>query len=126
MASHNLNRLNLQVMKVVWQLGKATVNDVLGVLDRKLAYTSVATTLHHLEKKGFVTHDVVGRTYVYRPLLKEREVSQSMLGDLLDRLFDGSVERLVNTLLEARDVGPEQLERVEELIADYRRERNDG
>ena len=126
MQSRKLHRLDLEVMKVVWRLGKATVNDVRDALKQSLAYTSVATTLNHLEKKGFLTHDVDGRTYVYRPLVQEGEVSKTMLGDLLERLFDGSVERLVNTLLETQQMSPEELERVRELISVYREEDKNG
>ena len=125
MPSGRLNRLNLAVMKAVWRLGRATVNDVLKQLDGRFAYTTIATTLKHLEKHGYVTHEVEGRTYVYRPLVREEEVSSSMVGDLLDRLFDGSVEQLVNTLLEHRKISPEELDRVERLIADYRKEQRD-
>ena len=126
MQSQKLHRLELEVMKVVWRLGKATVNDVRDALTQALAYTSVATTLSHLEKKGFLTHDVDGRTYVYRPLIQENEVSQSMLRDLLERLFDGSVEQLVNTLLETREISPEELERLRKSIVTYREENGDG
>ena len=126
MQSQKLHRLELEVMKVVWRLGKAPVNDVRDALKQPLAYTSVATTLSHLERKGFLTHDVDGRAYVYRPLIQENEVSQSMLGDLLERLFDGSVERLVNTLLETREIAPEELERLRKSIVTYREENEGG
>ena len=126
MQPQKLHRLELEVMKVVWQLGNATVNDVRDALKQSLAYTSVATTLSHLERKGFLTHDVDGRTYVYRPLIQENEVSKSMLGDLLERLFDGSAERLVNTLLETREISPEELERLRKSIVAYREENGDG
>lgn len=126
MQSQKLHRLELEVMKVVWRLGKSTVNDVRDALKQSLAYTSVATTLSHLERKGFLTHDVDGRTYIYRPLIQENEVSKSMLGDLLERLFDGSAERLVNTLLETREISPEELERLRKSIVTYRQENGDG
>ena len=122
MPIRKLHRLDLEVMKVVWQLGKATVNDVRDTLKRPLAYTSVATTLKLLENKGFLTHDVDGRTFVYRPLVQEHEVSKTMLGDLLERLFDGSVEQLVNALLQTREIAPEELERLRELISAYQEE----
>ncbi|MCZ6676798.1 MAG: BlaI/MecI/CopY family transcriptional regulator [Candidatus Poribacteria bacterium] len=126
MQSQRLHRLDLEVMKVVWKLGQATVNDVRNALKQPLAYTSVATTLSHLERKGFLTHDVDGRTYVYRPLVQESDVSKTMLGDLLERLFDGSVEQLVNTLLESRKIPSEELERVQELINTYQEEHDNG
>lgn len=84
------------------------------------------TALKHLEKKGYLTHGVEGRTYVYRPIVQESEISGNMLGELLDRLFDGSVDRLVNTLLASQDISSAELDRVEQLIADYRREQEDG
>ena len=50
-----LHRLDLEVMKEVWKLGQATVNDVLDNIDRKLAYTTIASTMKSLEKKGFLS-----------------------------------------------------------------------
>ncbi|MDE0086375.1 MAG: BlaI/MecI/CopY family transcriptional regulator [Candidatus Poribacteria bacterium] len=109
-------------MKVVWKLTRATVNDVLDNIDRKLAYTTVATTMKSLEKKGFLSHQVDGRTFVYQPLVKETEITHSMLNDLLERLFDNSAEKLVNTLLEVRQTTPSELNRLQKLINDYQPE----
>ena len=81
-----------------------------------LAYTTVATTMKHLEQKGFLTHTVDGRTFVYQPLIQEKEVSQSMLNDLLERFFDNSVERLVNTLLETEKIDSVELDLLQQLI----------
>ena len=126
MQSRKLHRLDLEVMKIIWKLGRATVNDVRNALKQPLAYTSVATTLNHLERKEFLTHDVEGRTYVYRPLVQESEISNTMLGDLLDRFFDGSVEQLVSTLLDGRQISPDELQRVQTLINTYQEEHSDG
>ncbi len=120
----SLPKLELAVMKVVWAKGRVTVYDVQeGLLpERKLAYTSVASTLRILEKKCFVTHDMDGRTYIYRPLLQESEVSRSMLQDMLDRLFDGSTEQLLTTLFETQKVKIEELEKIQARIAAYQKE----
>lgn len=122
-----LPKLELAVMKVVWAKGRVTVYDVQeGLLpERKLAYTSVASTLRILEEKRFLTHDMDGRTYIYRPLLQESEVSKSMLQDILDRLFDGSTERLLTTLLETQKVKNEELEKMQARIAAYQKEHKD-
>ena len=119
MNTRKLHYLELEVMKVVWKLTRATVNDVLDNIDRKLAYTTVATTMKSLEKKGFLSHHVDGRTFVYQPLVKETEITHSMLTDLLERLFDNSAEKLVNTLLEVRQTNPDELNRLQKLINDY-------
>ena len=71
MKTKKLHHLELEVMKAVWKQGQATVNDVLDNIDRKLAYTTVATTMKSLEKKGLLSHQVDGRTFVYQPLVKE-------------------------------------------------------
>ena len=116
MAFKKLHRLDLEIMKVIWELGQATVSEVLDTINRKLAYTTVATTMKHLEQKGFLTYTVDGRTFVYQPLIQEAEISQSMLSDLLERFFDNSVERLVNTLLETEQIDSVELDLLQQLI----------
>ena len=122
-----LPKLELAVMKVVWANGRVTVYDVQEALlpERKLAYTSVASTLRILEEKGFLTHDLDGRTYIYRPLVQESDVSRSMLQDMLDRLFDGSTERLLATLFETQKIKSEELEKIQARIAAYQKEYKD-
>lgn len=118
-----LHRAELEVMKIIWGKGEATVRDVWEVLYRRrgLAYTSVASIMRKLEEKGFLTHRVVGRSYVYRPLVGEEEVSKGMLRDLLDRLFEGSVEKLLMALAEVEDISEEELDRLKRRIAEARR-----
>ena len=122
MKPQRLHHLELEVMKVVWKLTSATVNDVLDNIDRKLAYTTVATTMKSLEKKGFLAHEVDGRTFVYQPLVKETEITHTMLNDLLERLFDNSAEKLVNTLLEVRQTSADEHNRLQALINNYQPE----
>ena len=122
MKTKKLHHLELEVMKAVWKQGQATVNDVLDNIDRKLAYTTVATTMKSLEKKGLLSHQVDGRTFVYQPLVNEADITHSMLNDLLENLFDNSAEKLVNTLLEVRQTSSAELNRLQELINDYQPE----
>ena len=117
-----LHRLDLEVMKEVWKLGQATVNDVLDNIDRKLAYTTIASTMKSLEKKGFLSYQVVGRTFLYKPLVEESEFSHSMLSNLLERFFDNSAEKLVNTLLEVEQLDATEHERLQQLINNYQPE----
>lgn len=122
MKAQKLHYLELEVMKVAWKLGQATVNDVLDNINRKLAYTTVATTMRSLDKKGFLSHQVVGRTFVYQPLVEESEITHSMLSDLLERLFDNSAEKLVNALLEVRQTSVAEHDRLQQLINNYQPE----
>ena len=122
MKDNKLHHLELEVMKEVWKLGQATVNDVLDNINRKLAYTTIASTMKSLEKKGFLSYQVVGRTFLYKPLVEESEFSHSMLSNLLERFFDNSAEKLVNTLLKVEQLDAAEHERLQQLINNYQPE----
>ena len=127
-----LHRLELHLMKVIWKKGRATAREVKDAIEenRPLAESTVRTMLRSLEKKGFLTHDVDDsdphKPFIYRPLIQRGEVSKSMLQDLLDRLFDGSRELLLNYLFEDEDVDLEELQRMREKISKKRREMGNG
>ncbi len=115
-----LGRMELQIMNVVWDGGKATVHDVKESLSRgrKPAYSTVLTMMRKLERKGYLMHEVDGRTYVYSPTVSRREVRHSMLGDLLNRLFDGSAELLVTSLIEQKRISTRELREIRKLVGE--------
>jgi BlaI family transcriptional regulator, penicillinase repressor len=105
-----LTRYELQIMDVVWRLGEATVQDVCDAFPRPLAYTTVMTTLGVLERKKQVLERTKrGRAHVYRPLVSRHEVSRSLLGDLKDILFGGSLPSLVLNLASDESVTSEEV-----------------
>lgn len=113
-----LGRLELQIMNVVWKKGKATVHDVKDVLGRgrKPAYSTILTMMRKLEAKGYLKHDVDDRTYIYRPAISQKAVRQGLLGDIIDRLFDGSASLLLNSLVEQKRVNKKELGEIRKLI----------
>jgi predicted transcriptional regulator len=112
-----LGDLQLRIMRVLWEAGAATVSEVQQQLrGERLAYTTVATMLRKMEERGLVDHVEEGRKFIYRATVSMDEVTRSMAGDLVDRLFDGSLAEAVSHLLESRDVSREELERLERLI----------
>jgi len=110
--------VELMLMKAVWRLGEATVQQVRDEVasERKLAYTTVLTMLRTLEQKGFLTHEERDRRYVYKPLVSEEQVGTGMLHDLLQRVFDGSPELLLTRLLEVRQLDEEELRAMKDVI----------
>ena len=108
----------LRIMRVLWDLGRATVGEVVDRLEGpdRPAYNTVLTMMRILEQKGYVTHDKTGRAYEYAPLLDRGAARQSAVSHLLARFFDGSAELLVANLLQRRDLGPDELRRVRELV----------
>jgi len=112
-----LGRLELQIMNVVWDRGKATVHDVKNALSRrKPAYSTILTMMRKLEAKGYLKHEVDGRTYVYRPSISQQAVRQGVLGDLVERLFDGSTSLLLTSLVEQNRISENELCEIRKLI----------
>ncbi len=118
-----LGKLELQVMKLIWDKGEATVRDVWEKLypERGLAYTTVATVMRKLESKGFLKHDEKDRTYIYRPLADQDKVSQGMLREMIDGLFDGSAAKLVTTLIQGEHLTERDLNQIQRIILEHQR-----
>jgi BlaI family transcriptional regulator, penicillinase repressor len=116
-----LGELQLKIMKTLWARGEAAVGEVHEAMGKDLAYVTVATMLRRLEAQGWVRHRTEGRTFIYQPLVAEDAVTRGMVGDLLNRLFVGSVPALVNHLLTSREVSREELAALEKLIAERKR-----
>ena len=118
-----LGDLQLRIMKVLWERGSASVAEVAEGLgpNSGLAYTTVATMLRKMEARGMVEHHAEGRRFIYRAKIAEREVTRSMTGDVLERLFEGSLADMVSHILQTREVGPDELDELEQLIATRRK-----
>ena len=110
--SSTLTPQELEIMKVVWQKGEATVRDVYEDLleRRKIAYTTVMTMLNVLETKGHLRKRQDDRAFVYKPTRPEAAVVRSMVREFVDRLFDGAAEPLVVHLLKDRHFTRKELE----------------
>ena len=115
MAAHFTDR-ELDVMKVLWRHGPATVADVRRELDDDLAYTTVLTMLRILEEKGHVGHREVGKAHRYFAKVPESAARRSALAKLVDRVFGGSAELLLTHLVADRDLSPEELKRLRSFM----------
>ena len=117
-----------RVMQAVWSLGRGTVREVLDSLGgrRRLAYTTILTTLRNLERKGYLCHEVEGRSHVYIPTVERDAVARSALDDLVNRLFDGSHARLVDALIDEERLSDEELAELRRQIRRAERRRRDA
>src|SRR6266704_1006918 len=117
---HQLTELQLAILRVIWDKGEATVQDIWEALhaERGLAQTTVATMLSRLERRGVVPRRAPpqSRQYHYKATVTEQEVQHSMVGELTERLFDGDVTALVQHLLTAEDVSPGDIARIRDMI----------
>src|SRR6266446_4885441 len=112
----HLTRLELEIMHVLWETGAANVQTVQQQLKRELAYTTVQTMLNILHRKGKVKRTLKERAYFYRPAVSHRQVVSQHVGDMVERLFGGSAESLVMSLLETKHLTPAKLARLNKLL----------
>lgn len=116
-----LTPLELQIMKTLWESGPSTVQAVQERLPgERLAYTTVQTMLNILQRKGRVKRKLIGKAYEYRPVLSRDKALGEALGDVLDRMFGGSVEALLMSLVRSRQLDADKLVKVQRLIEEHR------
>ena len=113
-AKAGLTRLELKIMQVIWKLGSCTVTAVQAELKPPLAYTTVQTVLNILERKGKLRRELQGRAYVYSARVTEEKALGQSLRDLIDRMFGGSSEELVMSLLKSRQIDARRLAKLSE------------
>ena len=109
----------LDVLKALWALGSGSVREVHRQMcpDGELAFNTVQTLLRIMDDKGLVRHRVRGRTFVYEPVYSRDNVASR----LLHRVFDGALDQVVLSLLQAKETSEEELRGLERLIATVRR-----
>jgi BlaI family transcriptional regulator, penicillinase repressor len=107
--AETLTRLELQIMQAIWKLGASSVADVQKALPQKLAYTTVQTMLNILERKGKLRRKLRGRAFVYSATFTEARATRHAVRDLVDRMFGGSTDELVMSLIKSRQIDPKRL-----------------
>jgi BlaI family transcriptional regulator, penicillinase repressor len=116
-----LTPLELEIMNVLWDHGPATVAEVQPRLAGNLAYTTVMTMLSVLLRKKKVKRIQEGRAFRYRPAVTRQRATGSAIDDLVKRMFGGSTEALLMTLVETRGIDSRDLERLSKIVADAER-----
>jgi len=116
--SEQLTPLELEIMHVLWETGPANVQTVQQHLERELAYTTVQTMLNILHKKGKVKRTLKDRAYFYKPAVSRSHVTTQHITDIVDRLFGGSAESLVMSLVETKHLTRKKLGQLQKLLED--------
>ncbi len=117
MVEHKLTRYELELMDVLWSIGRGTVQDVCDNLNRDLAYTTVMTTLNLLaNRKMVLAREKQGRAFVYRPLVTREDVSRSILSDLKDVLFGNRLPALVLRMMAENETNEQDVKILREAL----------
>ena len=116
--SRTLTEQELEIMKVVWGLKRATVRDVYETLRerRKIAYTTVMTMMNILEAKKHLKKRAQDRAYVYQATRPRSQVIKAMVREFVERVFNGSAEPLLVHLIKDRQLSQKDLQKIARTI----------
>lgn len=109
----------LAILKVLWERGELSVRGVYEALreDLPIVQNTVQAFLRTMEQKGLVEHRAEGRTFVYRAVPQRDQTSQKMVSNVLQRVFDGALDQLVESALSLRKPNEEELQKLRDLLA---------
>ncbi len=106
-----LTKAEEQIMQILWKLREAIVKDVVeGFEDSKPAYTTVATVLKVLEKKGFVSHRSIGNTHLFSPTISKKDYARYQISTLVKNYFNGSFPRMATFFAKENNISIKELE----------------
>jgi predicted transcriptional regulator len=114
----------LQILRVLWQRGASTVREVQGALNetKPTGYTTVLKMLQIMTEKGLVRRDEEQRAHVYEARLAQHQTQRQMVGDLLNRVFDGSASNLLmHALATKKPASREELTEIREMLDELER-----
>jgi BlaI family transcriptional regulator, penicillinase repressor len=118
----------MRLLQVLWELEAGTVEDVVNghPEPERPNYKTTQTLLRIMEKKRFITHEVRGRVFLFKPLVSRKEIDNLSVQALVSRNFHGSTAGLMMNLLEAGPIKKKDLDEIEELIREYRKKQDQG
>lgn len=119
-----LGAVQLRIMRILWDEGEATARHITDVLTQSapIAHSTVQTLLRKLEAKRAVTHFQKDRSFMFRAIIAEKDVTRSAAQDMLNRVFQGSISGLVAHLLESEEVSGEEMARLRKLVDERAKE----
>src|SRR5262249_40971479 len=113
----------LAILRVLWQRGPSTVRQVHDALNaaKKTGYTTVLKLMQIMAEKGLVSRDETPYAHVYQARLPQEQTQRTLVADLLDRAFEGSMSGLVLQALAAKKATPEELSEIRKILKEYER-----
>jgi predicted transcriptional regulator len=118
----DLSRRERQIMEALYRLGKASAIEIRDAMPSPPTYTAVRTHLALLTDKGIIRHERQGAKHIYEPVVPREEMAKNVIAGVLENFFEGSVERVVATLIEpgSAPLSDDQLDRLTLLIQQAR------
>jgi len=111
----------LEILRVLWDLGPSTVRDVHTTLERQreIGYTTVLKFMQIMAAKGLVERDETARAHVYKARVAQEQTQRQLVGHLLDRAFGGSAAKLMMQALSGRTSSAEEIAQMRQMLAEF-------
>jgi len=121
-----LTKAEEEVMLIFWRIGEGVVRDVIDRLkDPETPYTTVSTVVRVLEKKGFLSHRVIGNTHLYYPVISKEEYLKDFFPGILKKYFGGSFAEMTSFFARENDLSLKELSELIDTVGDELREKQD-
>jgi len=111
-----LTHVEEETMQAVWRTGEGNVKTFMEKLDEPAPYTTIASVIKNLEKKGYLSSRLVGNAYLYKPAVSEAEYKKKFMGSVVKEYFDNSYKELVNFFVEQKKLSAKELKEIINLI----------
>jgi BlaI family penicillinase repressor len=105
-----------EAMQAIWRTGEGNVKAFMENIKQPPPYTTVASTIKNLEKKGYLESRLVGNTYLYKPTIEEEDYKKRFMGNVVKEYFDNSYKDLVNFFIEQKKLSAKELREIIDMI----------
>ena len=105
-----------ETMQAVWRTGEGNVQAFMESMDEPAPYTTIASVIKNLEKKGYLSSRLVGNAYLYKPAVTEEEYKKKFMGNVVKEYFDNSYKELVNFFVEQKKLSAQELKEIISMI----------
>ena len=108
----------MKIMQVLWKKKNATAREITETLNERepIAHSTVQTLIRTLENKGIVDHKIEDRTFIYFPLVKDEKIIKKTMHNVVDYIFNGSVENMVSFVLKNKWITSEEVEEISRML----------
>jgi BlaI family transcriptional regulator, penicillinase repressor len=105
-----------QAMQAVWRTGEGNIKSFMENMDEAPPYTTLASVIKNLEKKGYLSSRLVGNVYLFKPQVSEADYKKKFMGTVVKDYFDNSYKELVNFFVEQKKISARELKEIIQLI----------
>ena len=111
-----LTQVEELAMQAIWRTGEGNVKSFMESMEEPAPYTTVASTIKNLERKGYLQSRLVGNAYLYQPAVSEEEYKKKFMGNVVKDYFDNSYKELVNFFVEQKKLSAKELKEIINMI----------